>query len=214
MLIGRLAQETARVPATRLSRPALPGRQILRVSRLARLSLGALAIMIAPAGCIVADPPEYGEPVQTRPELDTAGAVPLSAQVIVVDSSNKFGVKFTVPVRSEDAGENLFARFVLDYGATSEDTLFFQRIPASTYTDVSRSANFPGWIPKASLKDCHVITLIVAHESTFTNGNIEKLEPIKAGQDAVFLNWWMNVDPALDATQTLKNCPVPSLSIP
>ncbi|MEO6599675.1 MAG: hypothetical protein ABIQ16_07365 [Polyangiaceae bacterium] len=170
--------------------------------------------MSVTAGCIVADPPVSRDPVQTRPVLDTASAVPLSAQVLVVISGDKNGVKFTVPVLSEDAGENLFARFVLDYGAVSEDTLVSQRIPASTYTDTSRSALLPGWIPKATLKDCHVVTLIVAHESTFTNGNIAKLEPTKARQDAVFMNWWVNIDPALDAIQTLKNCPVPLLPTP
>jgi len=170
--------------------------------------------MLVSQACIVADPPEYQEPVQTRPVLDTASAVPLSAPVLVVDSSNKNGVKFTVPVRSEDAGENLLARFVLDYGAASEDTLGFPRIPASTYTDTGRSAKLEGWIPKPTLKDCHVITLIVAHESTFTNLNIAKLDPLKAREDAAFMNWWVNIDPALDATQTLKNCPVPLLPAP
>ncbi len=170
--------------------------------------------MLCSTGCIVADPPQYRDPVQTRPVLDTASAVPLAAQVLVVDSDKKVGVNFTVPVRSEDAGETLFARFVLDYGAASEDTLLPQKIPASTYADTSRSAKYTGWVPKANLKDCHVITLIVAHESTFTNRNFELLDPMKSGQDAAFLNWWVNIDPALDAIQTLKNCPVPLLPTP
>jgi hypothetical protein len=165
--------------------------------------------MVCSTACIVADPPEYRDPVQTRPVLDTASASPVTRNVLSAYTNATSGIPFTVPVRSEDAGENLLARFVLDYESTAEETLLSQRIPASTYADTSRSANLPPWIPKASLKDCHIITLIVAHESTFTNGNINQLDKVKAREDAAFMSWWANVDPATDSIQTLNNCPSP-----
>ena len=165
--------------------------------------------------CIVADPPEYRDPVQTRPLLDAYKAVPITQQVLLAYTADTVGIPISVPVRSEDAGEDLLAHFYLDYGtlpqpgiSLGEQPLRVQRIPASTYIDSSRSASYQGgWKVKATT-GCHLLTLIVAHASSFQRLDQDHLDPIRASSDAAIINWWVNVNPTLDTIHTLTNCPV------
>ena len=64
-----LGREGSWVAATRLSRIAGDVRKIRAILRLAWRSLGLLSIMLFAGSCIVADPPEYRAPGQTRPSM-------------------------------------------------------------------------------------------------------------------------------------------------
>jgi len=170
--------------------------------------------MLVTQSCIVADPPQYRDALRTRPLLDTYKALPPTQQVLVVHTDDPNAVKVSVPVRSEDAGEYLAGRLFLDYqvqpgpGTAGELLLRPFRIPPSTYDDSSRSADAP-WTPRPlTSPGCHLLTLIVAHESTFIGADQNRLDPAKAGDDAAIINWWVNVDPTTDLIHTLVNCPV------
>jgi len=165
--------------------------------------------MLVAQSCIVADPPEYRDPGQTRPLLDTYGASPPTTRILVVDSAIKNPIQFNVPVQSEDVGEDLRAIFFLDYGSARQSKLLGRTIPASTYENKTRAAELP-WLPIVPMDvapGCHFVTLVVAHESSFLSSNDERLDPTKAPDDASLLTWTVNIDPSPDAPNTLVNCP-------
>lgn len=177
-------------------------------------------LLVCP-GCIVADPPEYHNAVQTRPLLEVYKAVPATTGVVVwTPMSSAIGITFTVPVRSEDAGEYLRTLGVIDYGTTLTPRVINpQRLPPSTY-DQSRDINYT-WLPTIGTSaqtpndnGCHVFSIVVAHESSFKNQDNNMLDPQKAGDDAAIVSWWTNINPPNNAVDTLTDCPetgLPSL---
>lgn len=202
---------------TRLSRLRAHRWRFAPVSRLARWSLGALATMFVSTGCIVADPPEYRSAVQTRPLLEVYKASPATTDIVVWSQASApmgAGITFTIPVRSEDAGEDLSAVSFIDYG-TGRTARPYQasRYPASTY-DQTRNIEFK-WLPTTTSTDgCHVFTIIVAHESSFKNQDTNQLIPERAGDDAAIVSWWTNINPPNSDFNTLRDCPqaeLPSL---
>jgi len=165
--------------------------------------------MLLSQSCIVADPPEYRAPGQTRPVLNVYTAVPTATEVLVV--TGKASVKFTVGVRSEDAGEDLRAVFYLDYqvppqGPERQRALNSQTITASTYENAGRTASY-SWPPDATSFGCHFLSLIVAHRSTFLESIDEnRLDPRRAPDDAAIVTWTVNVDDA-SSSAALEDCP-------
>jgi hypothetical protein len=194
--------------ATGLSRRPEKISKLSRVSRLARESLSWFSIMFIVTSCIVADPPQYTNPVQTQPQLNGYLASPSLLQVLPV-YANAPGPTFTVPVRSEDGGEELAAVFWEDYGTASTSSRVFssQYKPASTYDDVGRSITSTPFSVGALDTGCHTVTLLVAHISSFSSANTQTLDPEKAKTDAAIITWWVNVNPSQDQLTTLSNCP-------
>jgi hypothetical protein len=162
--------------------------------------------MLVTSSCVVADPPEYQEPVQTRPVLDVLKADPTTLRPLVVNLNDQ--VPISVPVRSEDAGELLSAHFYIDYDAVTPNiVLNSQNIAASTYADDGRVISFK-WTVNLSSSGCHSLSLIVAHISSFRGDDTDVLIPEKAATDATIVTWWLNVNPATGTpTSTLVNCP-------
>jgi hypothetical protein len=200
------------VSATALSRWRQHDRKSSAVSRVARLSLLGFAILLLVSSCIVADPPEYRDPLQTRPVLDVYQAIPTTSRILVVYTNDK--VPISVPVRSEDAGEDLIAHFFIDYGTASPDiALNNQTIPASTYNDTGREVTFE-WTVKVAPPGCHLLSLVVAHRSSFLQMDNDSLDPAKADLDAAIINWWLNVNPSDDMVTTLTDCPTSGLPSP
>jgi len=161
---------------------------------------------------MVADPPEYRAPGQTRPVLNVYGAVPTATQALVVlTTPPKNPTKFTIQVRSEDAGEPLRAVFWLDYQIQQsleplqpgEFRLNSQTIPASTYSNEGRTVVYT-WNPTTT-KGCHFLSLVVAHRDSFKQDDEDHLEPSRANDDAAIVTWTVNVNPPPDGA--LENCP-------
>ena len=205
-----LVERDGRMPATRLSRRIRDMREISGVFGLARRSLGLLSVMLFSQSCIVADPPEYRSPQQTRPVLNMYSAVPPATHTLVVSSQvqNNPPTAFTVQVRSEDAGEDLRALFFLDYQLPGQRKLVSKQITASTYLDTGRDIRFD-WSPDKKDAGCHFLSLVVAHTDTFLNNiDDDKLDPKKADDDAAIATWTVNVDPPADFA--LENCPSPN----
>lgn len=158
--------------------------------------------MVIASSCIVADPPEYRDPVRTRPLLEVYKATPLISNIVVY-TPNTPPINFSVPVRSEDAGEDLSAVTFVDYGTNVEKFVNIQTIAASTY-DQSREIPLK-WTPTDD--KCHVFSLIVAHVRSFLSGDGVHLDPDKAGDDAAIVSWWVNVNPPNNEVNTLRDCP-------
>jgi len=201
-------ERDGRTPATRLSRQTRDMREISGVFGLARRSLCLVVIMLSSQSCIVADPPEYRSPQQTRPVLNMYSAVPPAIYALVLSSAvaNNPSTSFTVQVRSEDAGEDLRALFFLDYQLPGQRKLGGKQISASTYLDTGRDIHFE-WVPDKKDAGCHFASLVVAHTDSFLKETEDKLDPKKADDDAAIATWTVNVDPP--ANFALENCPSP-----
>ena len=165
--------------------------------------------MLASQGCIVADPPEYREAVQTRPLLDVYEASPATTNIVTWSTTNP-PIPFTIPVVSEDAGQNLRACAFTEYGLgpALERLVNAQTVPAST-SDQSRLITF-SWRPDVS-NGCHIFTIIVAHEASFQAGDNIHLDAKTAGGDAAIVSWWAQINPDKTMPNTLTNCPQPQL---
>jgi hypothetical protein len=200
------------LPATRLSGRWPVIGKAAALSRLARVSLlGSTLMLLATSSCIVADPPEYQNPVQTRPVLDVYQANPRTSRVLVVNTSDQ--VPISVPVRSEDAGEDLSAHFYVDYGIVGPNGLpqNSQTIAASTYADTTREVTLTWKVPMLDKGGCHLLTLIVAHRTSFLKSDNDILDPAKADTDAAIINWWLNVNAT--SASTLVDCPTVGVPI-
>ncbi|HKO47058.1 MAG TPA: hypothetical protein VJV79_05005 [Polyangiaceae bacterium] len=161
-------------------------------------------MMLIAQSCIVADPPEYRAPIQTRPVPNVYSAAPTTTKVLVVFRDNST-IRFNVPIQSEDAGEALRALFFLDYGTLDQRKLQGQTISASTFDNTGRAATLD-WIPMQVSAGCHFVTLVVAHGSSFQSNNDDLLDPSKADEDASLVTWTVNMYPT-DDLNTLPNCP-------
>jgi hypothetical protein len=181
--------------------------KISGILRLAWRSLGLLSIMSFAGSCIVADPPEYRAPGQTRPVLNMYSAVPTQTQALVIDASLAVrpSIDFSVQVRSEDAGEDLRGVFFIDYQMPGEDALRLMRLDPSTYDNVGRYFKFP-W-PPGKVRGCHFLTLVVAHTSTFQVNDQWHLDPRFADNDAALATWTVNVLNSPADETTLSSCP-------
>jgi hypothetical protein len=162
--------------------------------------------MLLASSCIVADPPEYQNPVRTRPVLDVFQANPTTSKVLVVNSTDT--VKISVPLRSEDAGEHLTGVFMVDYNTGSPGLLQnVQDLAPSTYADDQRAVTLDWIVPTLPRNGCHLLSLIAAHVSSFKANPSFELNPDAANRDAAIINWWMNVDVPASVASTLENCP-------
>ncbi len=198
------------VAATALSGRARGKARSAAVLRLARASLLGTSMMLLVSSCIVADPPEYQSPARTRPSLDVYQASPPTYRVMLVNKNDL--VKITVPLRSEDAGEGLRGVFLVDFNTGSSELLQnTQEIAASTYADTLRTVTLDWTVPSLPRSGCHLLTLIVAHHSSFKANPSSVLDPKAADGDAAIINWWMNVDVDPSKASTLENCPTPGI---
>ena len=154
--------------------------------------------MTLASGCIVADPPQYRDPLQTPPVLDLYLANPSTQKVLVARSHDT--LHFLVPLRSEDAGDPLLVDFYQDSSIN-----YNHIIPSSTFNDLGREVDVP-WTAVGS-PGCHVLTLTVVHV-----GNSS--DPMRARNDTAIATWWLNLDPDESMQTTLSNCPTPAALVP
>jgi hypothetical protein len=206
------SRDRARV-ATGLSRFLAATREKPGFLRLAWQSLAWLSIMTLVTSCVVADPPQYSDPVRTRPELSSYSAKPPISLVVIIPTPSPATPTFKVPIRSEDAGETLLANFWLDYGSAKQKFINSQFIPPSTYNDTTdRFITFLWTNVSADDAGCHTFSMVVAHVSSFPT-NPQDLDPVKGDQDGALISWWVNVNPAADSLYNLVNCPSPNSQV-
>ncbi|MBK7580807.1 MAG: hypothetical protein IPI67_11430 [Myxococcales bacterium] len=147
--------------------------------------------------CIVSDPAEYGVAKQTPPFLDATQAKPSVLYRYDLTSGQTLAVN--VPVRAEDAGDELVAQLYLDYLVVGRQTLLgFRQLAPGKFED-ERTIDIPA--NNIVTQGCHAVSLVVTHR-----GNLnEKNAPILSADTAI-LSWWINVDD--DGTNTMSECPV------
>lgn len=190
--------------ATRLSWLASPRpRRLGRFWGLARLSLGVASISML-SGCLVDDPPPLVAPKKTKPFLDNSNIHPGVDQLIVTNSGEL--VTFTIPVKSEDAGDPLFAILLFDYTPDSDmvEQAGSVPMPASTFDDTNRVVSIPVSVRPGITPGCHRYTLRVTHQSNLVKGHSDRVIN-KADLAEAF--WLANINVPPENAGQLVNCP-------
>src|SRR5258706_13391055 len=171
-----------------------------------RLARASLALFFALTGCIVKDPPEFNAPVRTPPRLDLSQTLTRIDQIVQASTDPNQPenvVPFSIPVSSEDAGEQLSSYLFLDFDPTvsSHAQIAGADVPASTLDDLDRKFEFSWTVGPDVSKGCHQLKLLVTHE--LARHDDKPVDP----NDLAEVVWWanVNVDPA--NPNTLVDCP-------
>jgi hypothetical protein len=169
---------------------------------LARLSQGKVGMLVALAlgspvltGCLVADAPTYGPPQQRPPVINTEGVSP-SQYKLQLFQANSPPMLITVPVRSEDAGDDLKVTLWLDYALPSPAPKHFdeQTIPASSFDKTDRSYQTSFSPDERVTRGCgHTLTVLIMHESNYFDGPDVPKEG--SSYDVASVTWSLNVFP-------------------
>lgn len=156
-------------------------------------------------GCIIPDPPEYGPPQQTPIFIEEAKISPSKHSVLFVNTvEDTEPISFGFTVRSEDAGDRLWAALYADYKHTGGMPL--QAFPYDPLTlDEERSISI-----RLSPKDgrlnppkCYAITLLVVHEQGF---DIPASKPKPTASDLTGVTWLLSLANEQGAP-SLDTCP-------
>jgi hypothetical protein len=175
-----------------------------RFTRAVARSWLAISCVTATSGCIVAEPPDYQSAAKTRPMLDLSMADPPVTEVVSVDTTApRTVVPFNLPVRSEDAGDDLLSVFYLSFGQADQSAEFgISEEPASTFDDtgrvIARDWDYGGLEP-----GCYQLTMVVTHKSNF---DLEAWSPTDSA-DVAIATWWVNVDDDPAQPNLLSQCP-------
>lgn len=159
----------------------------------------ALGSALASSGCLVPEAPEYGPPGQTTPIIEWQNVIPPLHRVLVLNHGDT-PVGFSIPVRSEDAGEGLVLFLWVDYFTGGRRLRTWEAPPSTS----SETRNIPAtWeITTEVQAGCRQLSMFVTH---FSNYDIST-EKARDDRDVASVTWWANVNPASDPN-TLVNCP-------
>jgi len=173
-------------------------------------------MLAALPSCVIAGPPDYQDPGQTPPVLDLTKAS-FSVFSVLTATTGVSGTPatqftFTVPVRSQDVGDDgLIALLYLDYGgsdAVRQPPLW--TAGASTFDDTSRIVRLP-WSAANQTKGCHTLTMMVTHASNVDFQTGEPVVSIDPPDDVAYATWWVDIDD--DSTgqdpNPMSGCPKP-----
>lgn len=165
-------------------------------------------VTLGTPGCIVPEPPTYDPPSPTAPVLDTFGANPTNLYPTSLPGDRVPGFQLTVPFRSEDSGEEVWAGLYIDWG-TNPSPLpnNYRRYEPSTYDDDKRRIDIT--IRGSLSPGCHTVSLFVTHMS---NTLVDKSGELYLNEDAAegdlgVATWFFNVDPPATDPTTLSRCP-------
>lgn len=129
----------------------------------------ALAMtLLVPASCIITSTPDFEPPEQTPPFLVSENASPDLRRIVLIQPDQD-EVPFSAFVRSEDDGQQVKVRLLIDYGLKSGESPFPKAlngkpVDASTMSDRSRVASAK-WTRGGDelTPGCHSFTLMVSH---------------------------------------------------
>jgi len=164
----------------------------------------ALGSSLSTTGCLVADAPTYGPPQKRPPVIDSQNVEPSPYEVVVFPPRSP-AKTFTVPVRSEDAGEDLVGTLVVDWRLPSQEQVADQAIPASTFDKTDRKYQV-SWRPDQSIQTgCgHTLTALIMHEENFDDGP-DLPKPDAEDWDIASVTWQLNVEPTTQGV--IETCP-------
>lgn len=167
-----------------------------------RRAFSWLSLLLAVSGCLVDDPPAYRAALRTAPRISGLRAVPRLDEIITYPSNSTEPVTFSVPIVSEDAGQEIQARLFLDYSGSRSDLVTLAELPASTLDEGERDLPVV-WYPRPGIAPgCHRLTLRVSHTSNW-HGLADLFDPSDLDEAYWFAKIY--VDPT--NINSLVDCP-------
>jgi hypothetical protein len=142
----------------------------VRWVRLAWVSL-ELVFMCSLTSCVLTEP-DFREPTRTRPQVRAISPATTEIRPQSKSDSDSFNpVKFNLELRSEDAGQDVSAVLLRNYGRPSPvgspyaQDVGATSIPAGTLSEGWRPFTLQ-WLPTLvnDTHECHSITVLVTHE--------------------------------------------------
>ena len=111
-----------------------------------------------------------------------------------------------MPVRSEDAGEELVGTLVVDWQQPTQVQVHDGAIPASSFDDLNRRYQAE-WVPNALVEPgCgHTLTALITHESNFDDG--PDVPKPNVEWDVASVTWQLNVYPDPMKPDVIAICP-------
>jgi len=212
------------VVATSLSVLANAKRPFSRASReMARRSLGLIAVALGASGCLVTSTQEFEAfaPAQGTPNLLASDAAPELGELVTIEQG-VITQPFRASVLSEDAGQSLGVRLLVNYGVTNEsgdpyfDFWVDSDVTAATLADGPRtiSAVLPVDRRMPDGPGCYTVTMIVSHAFPPETGCPRELS------DSDELTWSVlrrcnnngsecitGIDPEVDCPAATASCP-------
>jgi hypothetical protein len=157
-----------------------------------------VAVCATTTSCLISSTPEFKPPEQTPPFLLSVGADPPLGELVVLPNISS-GLRFTAPVRSEDADESVSVRLYIDYGYDNGfgQPFAFQKqgksVPAGRFDESDRRVSMEWHYAEYPVSGCHTFTLIASHE--FGDDGC----PVDLA-DSTYLTWDVIVCDATDPT--------------
>lgn len=184
---------------TRLSRPSALFPVIGRNARLACLSLSAPVML---AGCLD-PPPTYEAAERLPPVIQSWGVEPTLTRIVPIAATEE-QVVFTVPFRSDDAGEPLKAFFIENIPQQVDFRFIIEEKPVAAdprpfSEQVDREVSF-SWVT-IGRTGCSTVTMLLSHASNFTRG-WQMTDPLDSAQ----VTWTLEF---LDSSGTSQGCILP-----
>jgi hypothetical protein len=178
------------------------------------VACGSLFVVVmgtALEGCV--DPaPTYAAPERLPPVINAALVHPSPTTLAAITGDK---VEFTVPFRSEDAGEDLDVAFVQDLIPEQKSGLPLAvfPVPADPRPFGDQADRAPISFTWSSLPEgCHSVTLILTHVSNFAGffGTNAGLFATKDANDVAQVTWFFDIqNPADPSSQShlVRDCP-------
>ena len=127
--------------------------------------------------CLVTASPTFEEPNRTRPFLLAEASSPDVRQIKDVDiaKGKSLPLEFSALVVSEDAGDKVLSRLVLDYGVAVDNHPYYQAlgegsIGPATLDDGPRTLTAPWGSTSKPTLGCHYVSLLATHELDLKTG--------------------------------------------
>jgi hypothetical protein len=166
--------------------------------------LPLLCLALALPGCIFAEPPER-DPRQTPVFFDLGEANPSTTQL------QHFSIQdpqrdFTVPFRSEDAGDVIRWAVHINYAVGGgSDSVARDEVEASTLADTSRKITFKHRPANITTDRCQQLTLMACHEDSF----VFSQQACVDNEDTAYATWWVTLSDGPDLP-SFDECPQPA----
>jgi hypothetical protein len=154
-------------------------------------------------GCLIAEAPDYGAPRRTTPVIDQTTTTPEPIYRINTRTGDS-EQEFTMKVRSEDAGEALYAVAVLNKDVEDRQHITLPRKVPPRAADQPKTVVVRLDLDALLPTGCHTVTILVMHASSF---DVTTGLPIKDAEDddVASVTWW--VDAQTNIINEIQPCP-------
>jgi hypothetical protein len=140
--------------------------------------------------------------------------VPPTYQLLSAEHNGP-NIEFTIPVISEDAGDELWALTWINWGLEGEESINTKPLGPDPNAGMGGAGPkerpvYVSWRPDARVEPgCNQLTIFVVNERY---ADLDADVPTDFNK-AAMITWWVNVDPPTGLERDLIDCPGPRIPI-